>query len=443
MIRLKRRPIPWASLVAIALTWFLVESILIPSLGVSPTQFVYVTLRNGIEKGRVRVADAFMRAEDPGPAPDAPVVAAANGFGLRLLSEMTADTAGKNVFFSPTSVSTAMVMAWNGSAGHTRSVMAQALGLDGMALEEVNTAYQRIQAHLAATHPRIRVASAHGVWVDDRATLTPAFARRMEDSFGARAEALDLQAPDAPERINAWIRDKTKGRLDGVVRGFQPLDRIVLADVLTFHGTWTHYFKKGSTRPGPFHLLDGSEKTVPLMRQKATVGVLRDRDRAFTAARLPYADGSMAMYVFVPDRHDGLPAFLHALTPQRWDGWMGKFREVEFPIVLPRFRAEYEGELKDPLVRLGLGEAFDSAADFTAMGQAENGLSLGSVRHKARLEVDEAGTRAEAVTYEFMKARGRPLGLVANHPFFCAIRDERTGLLLFAGAIYDPEPLGS
>ena len=415
-------------------------------LGVPPSLLYYASARNGLEGARIRVAEALLRPKDPGPAPEETVVAAVNGFGFRVFSELTRGTAGQNVFFSPCSVATGMTMAYNGAAGHTQATMAQSLGVDGIPLADVNTAYERIQAHLAATHPRIRVANAHGLWVDDQARLVPDFAQRMDDSYSAQAKALDLQAPGAAGQINGWVKAKTKGRIDHVLNGLGSLDRLVLVDALTFHGKWTHQFETSKTRHAPFHRLDGSEKTVPMMSQKATVGFLRSPDGTFTAGRLPYGDGSMAMYVFVPLATDGLPAFLEALTPERWEGWIGEFHEQEIRIALPRFRAEYAGTLNDPLIAVGMGEAFDRdpahPADFSAMAETAAGLSIGGVLHKAQLEVDEAGTRAEAVTVVIMRTRGRSTGLCADRPFFCAIRDERTGLILFAGAIYDPEPLG-
>ncbi len=408
-------------------------------LGAGPVTLVVAALHNVSQSARIGVADAFVRPKDPGPVPDAKVVAAANGFGLRLFTEMAAGNEGANVFISPASIATGMAMTYNGAAGNTRASMAKALGLNGVPLDDVNQAYARIQSHLGSTSSRIQVTNAHGVWVDDQARLVPDFARRMEDSFGARAEALDLQAPGAEDQINGWIKSKTKGRIDHVVDVLGPLDRIVLADALTFHGKWTHQFKKSKTRAAPFHRQDGTETTVPMMSQKMTVGVLSS---PVQAVRLPYDDGSMAMYIFLPDRNDSLPGFLKTLTSERWAEWMGQFHEREIVVELPRFRAECSGNLNDPLIASGLGEAFDRGrADFSAMARADMRLSIGAVLHKAQLEVDESGTRAEAVTVVIPIACSRMSGIRADRPFFCAIRDERTGLILFAGAIYDPEPL--
>lgn len=80
-------------------------------------------------------------------------------------------------------------------------------------------------------------------------------------------------------------------------------------------------------------------------------------------------------------------------------------------------------------------------ADFTPMGL--QGSFLSAVVHKAVLEVDEDGTVAAAATAVFgiMGGGGPPPPATimrVDHPFFCAIRDNVTGVVLFAGVIRAP-----
>ena len=69
-----------------------------------------------------------------------------------------------------------------------------------------------------------------------------------------------------------------------------------------------------------------------------------------------------------------------------------------------------------------------------------NGLLL---LHKAVLEVDEEGTVAAAVTAVTTRHRAvlrvTPKEMRVDRPFFCAIRDNETSTLLFAGIIRDPQ----
>ena len=69
-------------------------------------------------------------------------------------------------------------------------------------------------------------------------------------------------------------------------------------------------------------------------------------------------------------------------------------------------------------------------------------LKIDEVRHKTFVDVNEEGTEAAAVTaVTMMRASFMPkrtFRMVVDRPFFCAIRDNQSGAILFMGAIVDP-----
>src|SRR5688572_4930466 len=70
----------------------------------------------------------------------AKAITAANSFGLKLLQEAAKDKKGDNVLISPISVSTALLMAYNGADGAAQTAMHKALQLDKMRAQDVNSA---------------------------------------------------------------------------------------------------------------------------------------------------------------------------------------------------------------------------------------------------------------------------------------------------------------
>jgi len=123
---------------------------------------------------------------------------------------------------------------------------------------------------------------------------------------------------------------------------------------------------------------------------------------------------------------------------------MKEFAETQGEIALPRFKVEYEIGLNDALKALGMGIAFDpNRADFSGIVQGSVKAFISEVKHKTFAEVNEEGTEAAAVTSVEMRATSamRPdktFRMIVDHPFFCAIRDNKTGTLLFMGSITDP-----
>ncbi len=96
------------------------------------------------------------------------------------------------------------------------------------------------------------------------------------------------------------------------------------------------------------------------------------------------------------------------------------------------------------LKALGMPTAFErSKADFSGMDGDRN-LFIGSVIHKAFVDVNEEGTEAAAATAIVFSAgsappKPRPKPVFrADHPFLFLIRDMETGSLLFLGRVTNP-----
>jgi serpin B len=143
------------------------------------------------------------------------------------------------------------------------------------------------------------------------------------------------------------------------------------------------------------------------------------------------------MYIFLPNSNTNLATFLQQLTAENWNKWMQEFRKIYGTTEIPRFKIEYEVELKSILKALGMAGIFErSKADFSSM--TDDNVAVDSVTHKTFVEVNEEGTEAAAVAS--LQSRGRPpFKMNVNRPFFCAIRDHTTGTILFMGTIVDPQ----
>ena len=115
----------------------------------------------------------------------------------------------------------------------------------------------------------------------------------------------------------------------------------------------------------------------------------------------------------------------------------------EGTVELPRFRAEFGLDLKSALTTLGMGKAFGSAADFSAMS-GDKSLMISRAIHKTYVNVNEQGTEAAAATAVLMAPKGArivtaPFKITMDRPFLYAIRDQQTGALLFMGTVVRPE----
>jgi serpin B len=220
----------------------------------------------------------------------------------------------------------------------------------------------------------------------------------------------------------------------------------VLLNAVYFHGQWRTTFDSARTKSRPFVTRDGS--VVSRLRMANHMRLPYMRDSGFQALRLPYRGGRLAMYVFLPDSGRGLSAFTAKLDSAHWVRWMHEFQDVGYvDVELPKFRLEYGASLVDPLKALGMGVAFDSVhADFGRMLPRaflrDSNAFISDVLQKTFVDVNEQGTEAAAATSVTgaltVLAVEQPIRFIVDRPFCVAIRDDRTGLILFLGQITDP-----
>jgi serpin B len=149
------------------------------------------------------------------------------------------------------------------------------------------------------------------------------------------------------------------------------------------------------------------------------------------------------MYVVLPQDARTMESFLGTLTPDTFAELRSSLESTHGTIELPRFTATYAATLNGMLAKLGMGIAFSSGANLDGIHPAPPPLRISEVRHASFLKVDEEGTEAAAVTTVGVVAMAlrrepAPFHMVVDRPFFLAIRDERSGQILFTGTIADP-----
>jgi serpin B len=171
---------------------------------------------------------------------------------------------------------------------------------------------------------------------------------------------------------------------------------------------------------------------------------LYHRGDKFQAVSLPYGNGGVSLYLFLPDQGSSIDEFLNGLGYEKWNEWINNFADTPGEVKLPRFKIDYEKTLNDPLKALGMEVAFNSRkADFSGI-RTEKDLYISEVKHKAVAEVNEEGTEAAAATsvgisVTSIREPREPFKFIADRPFLMVIRDSQTGAILFMGTVMDPK----
>ena len=389
-------------------------------------------------------------AAEPGKAPakeldpDAKaVVAGNNAFAFDLYARLMGEKG--NLFFSPYSVSTALAMTYAGARGDTAAQMAKVLHFD-LDQAKLHPAFKTIINGLQAEREKrgYQLSVANALWgqagfkfIDDFLALTKA-------NYGAGLSTVDFKrdAESARKTINAWVEKQTQDKIKELIQKgiLTPDTRLVLVNAIYFKGDWETPFKPANTRKAPFTLADGKTVDVQMMNQKHEFKYMENE--SFQALELPYAGDELSMVIFLPRKADGLAEFEKSLTASNLAAWTPKLAQREVNVFLPKFRMTWYFRLDKVLPSMGMVDAFDRLrANFSAMTTQE-ALMIAAVLHKAFVDVDEKGTEAAAATAVIMAPKAAPARAPvfrADHPFAFVIRDVRSGSVLFAGRLSEPE----
>ena len=188
-----------------------------------------------------------------------------------------------NLFYSPYSISVALAMTYAGARGETERQMADALHYT-LPQARLHPTFNALDLALASRGQGaqgrdgegFRLNIANAIWGQHGYAFLSEFLDALAVNYGAGLRLVDFAA--APEEarvtINDWVSEQTEGRIEDLIPAgaIDALTRLVLTNAVYFNAAWSMPFDKERTEDGPFHLLDGEEVTVPIMKQVESFG---------------------------------------------------------------------------------------------------------------------------------------------------------------------------
>ncbi|MDP2948557.1 MAG: serpin family protein [Chloroflexota bacterium] len=352
-----------------------------------------------------------------------------------------------NLFYSPYSISQALAMTYAGARGETKRQMADTLAFT-LPDDRLHPAFNALDLELARRAEGGRGREGHefrlnivnAIWGQEGYAFLPEFLDVLAQNYGAGLRFLDFANASEESRlaINDWVSDQTEGKIQDLMpQGLvNELTRLVLTNAIYFNAPWAFPFKPQLTEEGSFHLLDGGEVTVPMMKQSMKFRYAEGE--GYQAVELPYGLSGLSMVILLPQAGQ-FETFEGSLDADRVDAIVKDLEEWGVTLAMPKFEFKSGFNLAQTLAAMGMPDAFSESADFSGMiGRRE--LFLSAVVHKAFVSVDESGTEAAAATGVAVPASA-PSGrveLAVDRPFVFLIRDRETGAILFVGRVVNP-----
>ena len=353
--------------------------------------------------------------------------------------------AGENMLYSPFSIESAMAMALYGAEGNTKQEL-----MDTLKISDIDTFMEDYRVFSKRQYGEEgKLTTANSLWIDktfgEKNKINEDFIDGLSKKMDAEVKTEDfLNASDkAKEDISDWVNDKTENLISDYSSQADSSTVLDIINAIYFFGKWEKQFMEEDTFEGTFR---GKEQKPAKFMNMWDESFRYYADGSFKALEVPYKDCSLVMDLVLPvnDEDLNIGQEWKALSLQEKEDIMQALSESGYEdveeLVIPKFTMDVTAnDLKGALEALGIKDAFDpSRADFS--GIADN-VYISGIAHRAKIEVDEEGSRAAAVTEIIMNVTSaapideEPVTFICDRPFLYVIKDTDTGVILFTGLV--------
>ena len=345
----------------------------------------------------------------------------------------------ENYLISPYSIEIALNMLREGAEGNTKLELDKVLG---------NRKINNIQIENI-------LSVANGLFIKNKYKndILGSYYNTLKNKYNSEILYDDY---DTPLVINNWVNQKTNGMIPKILENIDPYFVLGLANAVSLDIKWKSEFECNNTTKNTFTKINGAKVDVEMMHAS-----YKDEDYKYIDENdlkgiiLPYVydESDTSKLEFIALVPSNIDEYINGLTIDKLNN-IDIFRKpsgngVKINLSLPRFTYEYE--IKDfigVLKKMGINDVFDSEkADLQGIMKRSNevpNIYVDTAIHKTKIELNETGTKAAAVTYFGIRANGmmpeqeKEIDIAFDKPFIYMIREKNTKEIIFFGSVYEP-----
>ena len=357
---------------------------------------------------------------------------ASNAFGMKVFAGLLDKADGREVSFSPLSLSLALAMVGEGAETDTFKQFADVLGWGNATKEEIGAYYKKMIEGLVKTDLQVQFSSCNSFWAAKNLVLLDGYKSLLTQNFAAESFSVDFSAAATKDQINQWCSDKTEGKIPQMLSTLSPATRLMLINALLLKAPWGLTW---DVAPGRDFNGAAGKTTKDYLHVNHLLGYGEFEN--FEYVSIPYGNGSYEIDVVLPKAGKTVQSILSSVN---YEAFQYAYPGTEVDLYLPKWSTEYSSEDDIPKVlnAMGLTLPFSDRADFS--GISKEALAISSILQKVKIDVTEKGTEFAAVTAVTMVNSAGPVTpkkvtLDLNRPFAYFIREKSSNTLLLAGTL--------
>ena len=335
-----------------------------------------------------------------------------NTFELKIFQEINKINIGKNIMISPISIYHILSLTTNGALNKTLEEMLKVLCHKNLIDMNDNN---KLISSLISKLKSIEFANAVFTKFKPETLFI-----NMIKKYKATIDVLKDEA-----QINKWCNDTTHKKIPKIIDKLTDNDVMVLINAIYFNGKWEKSFDPKKSKKNGF--MNYNKNPININFMNSTDDFDYFENEQIQAISLNYNNDNMKALIILPKIEKDINNYIINFSQELYINIIKNLQNKKVVLNLPKFELNFEAELKDTFISLGMVEAFSDSADFSSMTK-QNNVKIGRIIHKTFISVDEKGTKAAAATAVVMTTLCfKPNSNVimnVDHPFLFIIRNE-------------------
>ncbi|NXP38697.1 A1AT protein, partial [Leiothrix lutea] len=366
------------------------------------------------------------------------IVSSNTDFAFQFYRQASTQEPGKNIFFSPVSISTALALLALGSRGSSQAQVLEGLAfnLTNIQKEEIHHGFGQLLLLLNRPGSQVQLSMGNTLFMDKHLKPKKTFLKDIKKLYRAKAVSSSFQnAIEAKKEINDYVKNKTRGNINQILEDLDPNTLMVIVNYIYFKAYWENPFDIKETHKDYFHVNAKTSVEVEMMTRDGFYKAFFDRHLSCEVVQIPYK-GDVAALFILPNKGK-MKQLERALTKNTVSKWERSLQRRRMELHIPKLSISATYDLKRILMNLGVTDVFSNQADLSGITGNPN-VKVSKATHKALLKIHENGTQAAAVSsIDFIPYSGPPI-VKFNYPFLLLIIDQYTQSILFMGKIVNP-----
>ncbi|NP_001295962.1 serpin B3 precursor [Musca domestica] len=351
-----------------------------------------------------------------------------------------------NVIISPFSVKLLLALLAEAAGNNTQTQKELVKTLDVIkSPDNLRGFYKKILTSLKKENPYHTLNLETRMFTDEFVEPKQRYAAMLATFYSTEIKRLNFMDTQASaDHINDWCKNVTNGRLQNLVTKDSIQNSVmVLANAIYFNGLWRRQFNESFD--GVFFKTPNVQSKAQYMEQTEYFYYYDHSSLDAKILRLPYKGKKFSMFILLPKTNGGVEELTKILQNDQVKRMQFMMEETKLKVTLPKFKFEFDKNLKSTLSALGIHDIFTDDASLPGLDRGANvagKLKVSNILQKAGIDVNEKGTEAYATTViEISNKFGGDTTIEefnVNRPFIFFIEEEATGSIIFAGKVLEP-----